>query len=545
MSHPDRQLIVRPHYAVQQTGSPAERQPTFGFEGIRWAYQSFQEGEYNRRLGRTRTLLQKMNETKPLPLHAVTAQTFADTLSAVYTSFNHVTSPFASLQQMLEHPTLGPRLQEMVQAGVFGTLPAEAYETSKPVTDLEALMTMNLQEVHFNVHAYNQLPKDLRSFIPEVTVTIDEDPTNPYRAIVMVKPATNHIPANERYIACLEKLADLHIPTRMHVSGDYSMIDGYLGLYDADALYSLKKPLFPQYDAQSLAQRDQQQTQAPSATDLAHEEFLADVLASDGVTVDPHATAVYQKLLYDLSGGAVYFPDIRQRLGEIQALLSAEQAEVVGTKILHYTTSAIKRGQLADLGGMEQVMDILLQSFDLPPEQANRIRMYVDLLPGSTITSILTNIDQNGWVSPDAAKLKVIRDQDNIERIHPLVRRARPNSVETIDYLDDLGRARTDLDTPEVQHPLFDHLLAYVQQILPAVVVTPAMILEVKQYGEMIQLMQGRNAAIDDGRLSTKLLASLTRFSEFVVGEELPQLRRYLPAAERQQLPVPGTTSAA
>lgn len=233
--------------------------------------------------------------------------------------------------------------------------------------------------------------------------------------------------------------------------------------------------------------------------------------------LDINATTVYHDIVNRLSRGAINFRFVQALIAQVQDKLSSQQLDFISLGLANYTFNTISRGQLADLEGMDDVMILLLRNFELYPEIANRLLFFAQSLSPGTASNIVTGLSRDGVVHTMVNILALQSDKDGYTKDSLL---SEPRSVS---YLSRQARMMT-------------RLLEYTQQELPGIEVDEEIVQEIIKYGPIIQIMQGRNVFFDEGRLTSKLVASLVIFFEAMVGIELPELRKAIPFDARQQL---------
>ncbi|NTV24122.1 MAG: hypothetical protein HGA85_07190 [Nanoarchaeota archaeon] len=511
--------------------SPAISPTDFGMPDVDWAWRSFKPGEYEQRSERIHTLLKDMSKVEPIGLHKFTGRTWMNIMSSLLQSFNVTTQDVESWADLTT--LTDTNFTQMISSGVFGagvSKPSEIYYSqSFSLSSLNSMIECQPEDILFKVLEYRSLPENVQDFLGGINLLIIPQKENKYKAAVGLVPRDGV--ADERYIRFHERLVKYGIPGILDIRGQHSILDGYLGRFDSSRS---AKTLFPQWSQGTNLLEDTQQKSKENYTSLrpAHgqnaaftqqlESEMERILADDEV-IDQDATNIYHTLMGRLKGGgSIYGPQFKDELQAVIKYLDEDQRDLIAIGVINYTSDSMQRGQFRDIEGFDEVCTLLGRS-GMAPEAAQRIRMYVDLLPEGTITKVLTSIDINGNVTPDVYNLRVPSDNDNVESV--------PASIRDMA----LPQPKVGWSEMKNQGPLRTRLREYVQQYLP-VNVSDDILRELCQYGEMIQFMQGRSAFLED--MSTPLAISLTVYSEQSIGQKLPELRRALPyeAGERLRL---------
>lgn len=605
--------------------SPIGIPPTYGLANVDWGWKGFGQGEYQIRSEQVRGVMQQMQGIPGILLHEFTAKRWFNILSALFNSFDVTTDEIKDWESVLR--VAGKNTQEMVNRGLFGTKPDELYEAtaSRPITDLSALRTRDLDQIILNVALYRGLPDDMRDFLEGVNLLLLPQRENRFRVAVSLKPRSERDVPDSKYLRFYERLAQLGIPGIFDIRGQDSFLDGYLGRFDVAAKQDTSRLLFPQWAVnqaelkpapeiypmklesrntgadKSLAQlvgdryqleisrtpkgievyidkdlvvpndpeyaaeladklldREKAPMQSTHNIDFARlkakqlpslrprsqndeeiqrrlgDERTSQLYDKDGNEVNITATNVYHQIVDRFyGGGAINASVIKGELEQVVGLLSEEQRDLIGIALINYAADSMQRGQFGDIEGFEEAC-ILLGRSGMLPEVAERLRMYVDLLPQGTITKILCSVDHFGNATPDVYNLHVPSDEDKKAAKNPALAELYAHHKEQrVDSWmnEDTGRP---IHLADHQEELRSRLREYVQQYLP-IAVTDDILRELRKYGEMVQLMQGRSAFLDT--MSPKLAITLTMLCESSIGRLLTgpgELRNALPYSAKE-----------
>jgi hypothetical protein len=247
----------------------------------------------------------------------------------------------------------------------------------------------------------------------------------------------------------------------------------------------------------------------------------------DSELIDTQATSTYHDIVYKIgTGGAVNIKRLAEQVRSIALQLTEEQVDYISLACISYYASALERGQLGDLEDLDQMFNVRGAPMPMDAALADRIRLYADNLPPGVITKVLKSIDRDGYVTPDVHQLTLQSDSDQVDVQDPMLRAAFPiRRASTVDYLDDLGRPKHPAD---FQTELTARLINYVQEQVPGIEVTPEVIYEIKRYGEIIQVAQGKSDFLE--RMQSATAIGIARTLEYNLGTELTGLRKALPA---------------
>ncbi len=611
------------NFQARENLAPALVPPEFGLTNIDWAHRHFQPGEYHVRRTEITELLGQLNQTPAILINKFNAAIWLNTLSALFLAFGQIDKPFTEFAQ-LEGTRADPKA--MLAQNLFGTMPAHSYEASKIINDYNLLRTLRLEDVLFQVRAYQGLGTDQQRFIEEVeNHLLIINKVNAHRVSIKLLPTTEDGYLDHRYFKFYKYLAEFGISGIFSVNGATSLYDLHLGRWDRKALSSKggKSILLPQYEKSilpppvqanlvkvkvitrsampcydgkqygtleleiegksvclektataalyifNIGQDQKYSLPEDKATkdmfdrlldrestpihteieidanllkktrsgplrvdrrtpfeDLAQAERDAVVNKAGSHEIDTDATEKYRWIVSQLSGGgALKVSYFVEQVQSIATQLTESQVNFIANGCLVYMATSIETGHLDNLEGLEKMFDVRGAPIPMDPAIADRIRLYAEALPPGAITKIISCI-YDGFVTPDVYDLTLQSEIDEQASIDPIVKAIGGSRAKSrIDFLDDFGRPRA---LGDFQPELTARLLDFVQECMPGVEVTIEVLFELKRFGEVIQVVQGKSSAFE--KMQSPVAIALSRTLEFNMGVELPALREAIPA---------------
>ncbi len=486
----------------------ADEPPRFGFtpQEVTWGWErDLDPSAYVRRLHAVNDTLREVNQLHPVRSIDFHAGRFVATMRALFESFGEAEHPIITLGDLD-----GTKADKQIlrNRDLFIERKNSSKSQSIPIASLE---TSALDTIGFDVELYRKLPDSVKSFLREdITLLLMPSLHNPDLVIVSLEPKNKNTVADERYLHFLRRCADFEIPAAL----SRQSLSGLLGCYDVRELDRAKAGgksiiLFPQFsrpvesDPISAAFKKYETLSKTATLNPTHDQ---------AVTAD--ITARYRAMLYKLSGGAINLKTFADELNALDRYFASEERDVVTRGLTIYVVSALTRGQLRDLNGLQSIPADYRNSLALMPEDANRMRYFYDNLAAYTCLRVQSCVTAEGKATKRAIDLEV---SNEVKQIVPLSGRD----------LSEIWDSREVPASPRLQSALRTRLDAFIESKLPGEIHRQQGIdvaVEIRRYAQMITIMKGESAGIGDG-LDPEIAVSVVLFLERSVGFKLEALR--------------------